>query len=187
MELVDNFVQFSVTLLGFCLSGMRYLKGRKQAYFLLTCFYGCFALGSLYWTLYLFLFSKTPQVFYVSEFGWVASVIFLSILQYSLSSAEERRLCVPKGADCLSDRHSLMYILLHLWGCSLESALVRHDDCCFLSCDTGAYLRANADGSGTAAAIFPYRGAVLCGGGIYPLDFRLLPAGGFGFLPLLWV
>ena len=38
MELVDNFVQFSVTLLGFCLSGMRYLKGRKQAYFLLTCF-----------------------------------------------------------------------------------------------------------------------------------------------------
>ena len=90
MELVDNFVQFSVTLLGFCLSGMRYLKGRKQAYFLLTCFYGCFALGSLYWTLYLFLFSKTPQVFYVSEFGWVASVIFLSILQYSLSSAEER-------------------------------------------------------------------------------------------------
>ena len=81
MELADNFVQFSVTLLGFYLSGMRYLKGRKQAYFLLTCFYGCFALGSLYWT---------PQVFYVSEFGWVASVIFLSILQYSLSSAEER-------------------------------------------------------------------------------------------------
>lgn len=56
MELADNFVQFSVTLLGFCLSGMRYLKGRKQAYFLLTCFYGCFALGSLYWTLHLFLF-----------------------------------------------------------------------------------------------------------------------------------
>ena len=74
MELVDNFVQFSVTLLGFCLSGMRYLKGRKQAYFLLTCFYGCFALGSLYWTLYLLLFSETPQVFYVSEFGWMASV-----------------------------------------------------------------------------------------------------------------
>ena len=173
MELADNFVQFSVTLLGFCLSGMRYLKGRKQAYFLLTCFYGCFALGSLYWTLHLFLFSKTPQVFYVSEFGWVASVIFLSILQYSLSSAEER------GFVCR--------ILLHLWGCSFEPALVRHDDCRFLSCDTGAYLCANADGSGAAAAIFPYRGAVLCGGGIYPLDFRLLPTGGFGFLPLLRV
>ena len=90
MELFSNFLQFAVTLFGFCLSGMRYLKGRKQAYFLLACFYGCFALGSLYWTLYLFLFSKTPQVFYVSEFGWVASVIFLYILQYALSSAEER-------------------------------------------------------------------------------------------------
>ena len=103
MELFSNFLQFVVTLLGFCLSGMRYLKSRRQAYFLLTCFYGCFALGSLYWTLYLFLFSKTPQVFYVSEFGWVASVIFLYILQYALSSAEER------GFPC---RKALIAILI---------------------------------------------------------------------------
>lgn len=93
MELADNFVQFSVTLLGFCLSGMRYLKGRKQAYFLLTCFYGCFALGSLYWTLHLFLFSKTPQVFYVSEFGWVASVIFLSICNTPFPLRRKEALC----------------------------------------------------------------------------------------------
>ena len=81
MELISNLFQFAVTLLGFCMSGIRYLKGRKQTYFLLTCFYGCFALGSLYWTLYLLLFSETPQVFYVSEFGWIASVIFLYLLQ----------------------------------------------------------------------------------------------------------
>ena len=56
MELISNLFQFAVTLLGFCMSGIRYLKGRKQTYFLLTCFYGCFALGSLYWTLYLLLF-----------------------------------------------------------------------------------------------------------------------------------
>lgn len=87
MELFSNFFQFAVTLLGFCMSGIRYLKDRKQTYFLLTCFYGCFALGSLYWTLYLLLFSETPQVFYVSEFGWVASVIFLYLLQYTLSSS----------------------------------------------------------------------------------------------------
>ena len=97
MELVSNLLQFVVTLLGFCLSGIRYLKNRKQAYFLLTCFYGCFTLGSLYWSLYLFLFSETPQVFYVSEFGWVASAIFLYILQYSLSSVEERHLVCRKA------------------------------------------------------------------------------------------
>ena len=44
MELVSNLSQFIVTLLGFCLSGIWYLKSRAQAYFLLTCFYGCFAL-----------------------------------------------------------------------------------------------------------------------------------------------
>ena len=51
MELVSNLLQFIVTLLGFSLSGIRYLKSRTQAYFLLTCFYGCFALGSLYLSL----------------------------------------------------------------------------------------------------------------------------------------
>lgn len=35
MELVSNLLQFIVTLLGFSLSGIRYLKSRKQAYFLL--------------------------------------------------------------------------------------------------------------------------------------------------------
>ena len=97
MELISNLFQFAVTLLGFCMSGIRYLKGRKQTYFLLTCFYGCFALGSLYWTLYLLLFSETPQVFYVSEFGWIASVIFLYLLQYTLSSAGERRFLTGKA------------------------------------------------------------------------------------------
>lgn len=106
MELVSNLSQFIVTLLGFCLSGIWYLKSRAQAYFLLTCFYGCFALGSLYWTLYLLLFSETPQVFYVSEFGWVASVIFLYLLQYGLSTAEERGFACRKAllAPCSAFR-----------------------------------------------------------------------------------
>ena len=90
MELIENVLQFLVTLLGVCLAGVYYRRSRKQVYFLLTCFYGCFALGSLYWTLYLILFLKTPQVFYVSEFGWIASVIFLHILQYVLSDEKER-------------------------------------------------------------------------------------------------
>ena len=97
MELVSNLSQFAVTLLGFVLSGIRFLKIRSQAYFLLTCFYGCFSLGSLYWTLYLLLFSETPQVFYVSEFGWVASVIFIYILQYTLATAEERKFQTKKS------------------------------------------------------------------------------------------
>ena len=89
MELIENLLQLLTTFLGALLSGIAWQKSRRQAYFLLLCFYGCFALGSLYWTLYLLLFHTTPRVFYVSEFGWVASVIFLRILQVTLTDSGE--------------------------------------------------------------------------------------------------
>ena len=90
MELIENLLQLLTTFVGALLSGISYRKSGRQAYFLLLCFYGCFALGALYWTLYLLLFDTTPRVFYVSEFGWVASLIFLRILQATLSAPEER-------------------------------------------------------------------------------------------------
>ena len=90
MELIENLLQLLVTFVGALLSGIAYRKSGRQVYFLLVCFYGCFTLGSLYWTLYLLLFDTTPRVFYVSEFGWVASLIFLRILQATLTGADER-------------------------------------------------------------------------------------------------
>lgn len=87
---IDNLIQLFAALLGAVLSGGCYLKSRRQPYFLMVGFYGCFALGALYWTLYLFLFSQTPQVFYVSEVGWISSVLFLLILQDKLASVEEK-------------------------------------------------------------------------------------------------
>ena len=92
MELIENLLQLLVTFIGALLSGIACKKSQRQAYFLLLCFYGCFALGALYWTLYLLLFDTTPQVFYVSEFGWVSSVIFLRILQATLTGSEKRPL-----------------------------------------------------------------------------------------------
>ena len=53
MELIENLLQLLVTFVGAVLSGIAYRKSHRQAYFLLLCFYGCFALGALYWTLYL--------------------------------------------------------------------------------------------------------------------------------------
>ena len=51
MELIENLLQLLTTFLGAVLSGIAWQKSRRQVYFLLVCFYGCFALGSLYWTL----------------------------------------------------------------------------------------------------------------------------------------
>ena len=90
MELIENLLQLLTTFVGALLSGIAYRKSGRQAYFLLLCVYGCFALGALSWTLYLLLFDTTPRVFYVSKFGWVASLIFLQILHATLAGAEER-------------------------------------------------------------------------------------------------
>ena len=163
MELIENLLQLLVTFVGALLSGIAYRKSRRQAYFLLLCFYGCFALGALYWTLYLLLFDTTPRVFYVSEFGWVASVIFLRILQATLSTPEERSLPLPQGVACACVRRAAAGVLLHLRGHSLQPDLVRHDDMALSYCAIRGLVYANgADGRGAEYAVLPHRRAVLC-------------------------
>ena len=46
MELIENLLQLLVTFTGACLAGFACWKSKKQQYFLLLCFYGCFALGA---------------------------------------------------------------------------------------------------------------------------------------------
>ena len=73
LELLDYLVQFLVTAYGFCAALREYYRARRRPWFLLTCFYATFALGTLYWTLHLLLRQETPQVFYVSDLAWLAS------------------------------------------------------------------------------------------------------------------
>lgn len=63
VEIIDNCTQFAATLTCCAISGVLYLRRRSQELFLLTCFYGCFALGLLYWTLYLCCLSPRPARF----------------------------------------------------------------------------------------------------------------------------
>ena len=76
IELADYLVQLSAAAAGFCAALRRYLRCRRQPWFLLACFYGTFALGTLYWTLHLLLRQETPQIFYVSDLAWTASFVF---------------------------------------------------------------------------------------------------------------
>ena len=55
IEFWDYLLQFLAVTAGFCAALRAYLKSRAQPWFLLTCFYGTFALGTLYWTLHLLL------------------------------------------------------------------------------------------------------------------------------------
>lgn len=90
VEIIDNSVQFAATLVCCIISAAMYLRRRSAGPFLLMCFYGCFSLGLLYWTLYLVLYESTPMIFYVSEIAWISSYIFLYLLQYTLADAAER-------------------------------------------------------------------------------------------------
>lgn len=91
VELIDNISQFAVTFLAGIGAGIMFYKTHKQTYFLLTCFYGTYMLGSLHWTLYILLFKYTPQVFYVSELAWIASFVFLLTLDFTLFTPKERK------------------------------------------------------------------------------------------------
>lgn len=92
VEFIDNLTQLLAALAGFLLSGASYLKSRRQPYFLLCCFYGCFGFGMLYWLLYTLLVTDAPPIFYVSDIGWISCFLFLLLLQYSFSDKEERSL-----------------------------------------------------------------------------------------------
>ena len=113
LELWDYLVQFLVTACGFCAALREYYRARRRPWFLLTCFYATFALGTLYWTLHLLLRQETPQVFYVSNLAWLVSFVFLLALTLTLPTAEERRfrtrlcrlvpvVCLPHFISCTS-------------------------------------------------------------------------------------
>ena len=121
-ELIDNSSQFLVTFLAGVATAILFYKSRKQAYFLLACFFGTFSLGTLYWTLHFLLFNHTPQIFYVAELAWIAGHLFLLTLAFTLATPEERKfrhpapwlvplICVPQLALYLT-RGDLLFNLL---------------------------------------------------------------------------
>lgn len=95
IELFDNLSQLAVTAFCFVCTGVLFAKSHKQPFFLLACFYGAFSLGTLYWALHILLLQESPQMFYVSELGWVASYVFLLAIEITMSNPEERKVKTP--------------------------------------------------------------------------------------------
>ena len=163
MELIENLLQLLVTFAGACLAGFAYWKSRAQKYFFCcSASTGCFALGALTDAVLLLLFGATPRVFYVSEFGWVASMIFLRILQATLSYPDERafRCRVVWLAPLVGVPLMVFFtapmgdILSNLIWCGMMIALS------FCSIRGLAYARRQTGAAGYAA--LSYRRAVLC-------------------------
>jgi hypothetical protein len=67
-----------------------FLKLKEQVWFLLACFYAAFALGLLYWLLFLVFRSGTPKFSLVSDLSWLASLLFLLALQTTIRLPGEK-------------------------------------------------------------------------------------------------
>ena len=87
---IDNTLQLAVMVGCGIYSAVLFLRRREQVWFLLTCFYGAFALGLIYWILFLVFQLDTPKLSIVSDLSWLASVLFLLVLQTTICLPEER-------------------------------------------------------------------------------------------------
>ena len=79
IESYENALQIAVLLVCLCFSVVRAARTREKAWILLSFLYGVLLLGDLYWEAYLIFLGVTPS-FYVSEFSWYASYLFLFLL-----------------------------------------------------------------------------------------------------------
>ena len=76
-ELIDNFFQVAVLFCSALAAIAAALRHKDRCFLILSLFYICISMGTLYWVLYLFIFGNVPQVFYVSEFSWLAAYLFM--------------------------------------------------------------------------------------------------------------
>ena len=115
MELIINLLQFFVTLLGFCLSGIRYLRHRTLSYFLLICFYGWFRTGlPVLDIVSVVVFRNTTDLLCIGIRLGLQRYFSLSPTIYSLLPGGKKLFLseIPAGS---ADRSSVVRILLYLW------------------------------------------------------------------------
>ena len=80
-ELIDNCFQVAVLFCAALAAIAAALRHKDRRFLILALFFICVSMGTLYWVLHLFIFGNVPQVFYVSEFSWLAAYLFLLSFQ----------------------------------------------------------------------------------------------------------
>lgn len=89
LAVIDNAIQLAVVA-GCCIyTVLVFLRSKEQVWLLLTCFYGAFSLGLIYWLLFIIFRSGTPQYSPISDLSWLASLLFLLVLQTTIRLPKE--------------------------------------------------------------------------------------------------
>ena len=80
-ELIDNCFQVVVLFCAVLAAIAAAFRRKDRRFLILALFFVCVSMGTLYWVLHIFIFGDVPQVFYVSEFSWLAAYLFLLSFQ----------------------------------------------------------------------------------------------------------
>ena len=94
-ELIDNCFQIAVLLCAALAAIAATLRRKDRRFLILALFFICVSMGTLYWVLHLFIFGDVPQVFYVSEFSWLAAYLFLLSFQMVRTDRGRPALSLP--------------------------------------------------------------------------------------------
>ena len=94
-ELIDNCFQVVVLFCAVLAAIAAAFRRKDRRFLILALFFICISMGTLYWVLHLFIFGNVPQVFYVSEFSWLAAYLFLLSFQMVRTDRGRPALSLP--------------------------------------------------------------------------------------------
>ena len=94
-ELIDNCFQVTVLFCAALAAIAAAFRRKDRRFLILALFFICVSMGTLYWVLHLFIFGDVPQVFYVSEFSWLAAYLFLLSFQMVRTDRGRPALSLP--------------------------------------------------------------------------------------------
>ena len=94
-ELIDNCFQVTVLFCAALAAIAAAFRRKDRRFLILALFFICVSMGTLYWVLHLLIFGNVPQVFYVSEFSWLAAYLFLLSFQMVRTDRGRPALSLP--------------------------------------------------------------------------------------------
>lgn len=88
-ELLENLFQVVVLFGAAVVALVQSVRRQERCCLILAFAYACFAMGTLFYVLYLAIIGTVPQVFYVSESSWLAAYLFF--LSFQIARKENWR------------------------------------------------------------------------------------------------
>jgi hypothetical protein len=108
-EVFENLLQVAVLGAASLTAVVVAFRNRERESAILALAYGTFAMGTLFYVLYLAIVGHVPQVFYVSEVSWLASYLFYLSLQIVRSEQMKIGFSYPAAGGAVATIAAVMF------------------------------------------------------------------------------